>query len=425
MKKKKYRFKLMNWAQDLFPYCRSLASEGNRKTLKYIKNLNNNFKLKSVKSGEIFFDWTVPQEWQIKQSYILSQEGKKIANFKENNLHVVNYSRSINKKINYNLLKKKVFTLKNNPNAIPYVTSYYYKNWGFCLKFNDFKKLNKKQKYLAYIQSKHFNGKMDYAELTIKGKSTKTILICSYICHPSLANNELSGPLIIAALSKILRPSKYTVKLILIPETIGAITYISKNLQSLKKNLVAGFNLSCVGDGGPYSLVSSINENTYADKVANRVLGKKNNFKKYSFMERGSNERQFGCQNLNLPFVTICRSKFGTYKEYHTSDDNLSFISEKNLQDSLKCVLELVEEVQKNKIFIKNTICEPFLTKHNLVSTTGTGKSVKFRELQNVIAYIGTNYDLKELSKKLNIPFVKIKKIINIIQKKKIIKEYL
>jgi aminopeptidase-like protein len=297
------------------------------------------------------------------------------------------------------------------------------------MRHNDFKKLRNNQKYKVLIKSRHFRGVMNYTEMVIKGKSKKEILVCSYICHPSLANNELSGPLIIMALSKILRPSKYTIRLLLIPETIGAITYIAKNYKRLKNNLVAGFNLSCMGDNGPYTLISSINENTYSDKIATRIIKKRKNFKKLSFLKRGSNERQFGCQNLNLSFTTICRTRFGDYKEYHTSDDNLNFISEKNLVNSLKCILEIIKDIQNNQIFVKNVYCEPFLTKYGMIHTTSSVKNtinnIKEKNINNVISYVSKNYDLRELSKKIKIPINKLKSIIAKLKSKKIIKEYI
>ena len=187
----------------------------------------------------------------------------------------------------------------------------------------------------------------------------------SYICHPSMANNELSGPLVIMALSKILKPSKYSIRLLLIPETIGAIAYINKNYRKLKKNLIAGFNLTCVGDNGPFTLISSKEGNTYADKIANRVLAKTRKYKKLSFLERGSNERQFGCQNLDFSFVTICRTRFTDFKEYHTSDDNLDKISEINLKKTLRQIFLIIKEIQNNKIFIKKMNCEPFFQNIN------------------------------------------------------------
>tara|TARA_B100001027_G_C16265943_1_gene332083 strand:+ start:1249 stop:2496 length:1248 start_codon:yes stop_codon:yes gene_type:complete len=415
----------MKWANDLFPICRSLTGEGNRKTLRYIKKINRNFKIKSFKSGEKFYDWKIPLEWKIKNAYIKDKLGLKIVDFKKNNLYVLNYSTPIKKKLNFLKLKKNIFTLKKSPSLIPYATSYYKKRWGFCMEYKKFKNFRNNQKFDVLIDSKHFKGKMDYAELVIKGKSKKTILICSYICHPSLANNELSGPLVLTALSKILKPSKYTIKLLLIPETIGAIAYIKKNLNFLRQNLVAGINISCVGDKGKFSLISSLNESTYADKISLRIL-KKRNFKKYSFLDRGSNERQFGCQNLNLPFVTICRSRFGEYKQYHTSADNLKILSEKNLRESTILIKDIIYEIQKNRIFLKNTICEPFLTKYNLVNLIGGPKKDRyFQEIQNIIAYVGKDFDIKELSIKLKMNFKKTLEIIMHLKKKRILKEFL
>ena len=421
----KFNFKIMKWANDLFPICRSLTGEGNRKTLRYIKKINRNFKIKNFKSGEKFYDWKIPLEWKIKNAYIKDKLGLKIIDFKKNNLYVLNYSTPIKKRLNFLRLKKNIFTLKKSPSLIPYATSYYKRRWGFCMEYKKFKNFRNNQKFDVLIDSKHFKGKMDYAELVIKGKSKKTILICSYICHPSLANNELSGPLVLTALSKILKPSKYTIKLLLIPETIGAIAYIKKNLNFLRQNLVAGINISCVGDKGKFSLISSLSESTYADKISLRIL-KKRNFKKYSFLDRGSNERQFGCQNLNLPFVTICRSRFGDYKQYHTSADNLKILSEKNLRESTILIRDIIYEIQKNRIFLKNTTCEPFLTKYNLVNLIGGPKKDRyFQEIQNIVAYAGKDFDIKELSIKLKINFKKVLEIIMKLKKIRILKEFL
>ncbi len=422
---KKFNFKIMKWANDLFPICRSLTGEGNRKTLRYIKKINRNFKIKNFKSGEKFYDWKIPLEWKIKNAYIKDKLGLKIIDFKKNNLYVLNYSTPIKKRLNFLRLKKNIFTLKKSPSLIPYATSYYKRRWGFCMEYKKFKNFRNNEKFDVLIDSKHFKGKMDYAELVIKGKSKKTILICSYICHPSLANNELSGPLVLTALSKILKPSKYTIKLLLIPETIGAIAYIKKNLNFLRQNLVAGINISCVGDKGKFSLISSLSESTYADKISLRIL-KKKNFKKYSFLDRGSNERQFGCQNLNLPFVTICRSRFGDYKQYHTSADNLKILSEKNLRESTILIRDIIYEIQKNRIFLKNTTCEPFLTKYNLVNLIGGPKKDRyFQEIQNIVAYAGKDFDIKELSIKLKINFKKVLEIIMKLKKIRILKEFL
>ena len=340
----KYKsIKMMNWAKDLFPINRSITGKGLRKTIKYIKNnINNQFRVYSIKSNTKVFDWKIPFEWKVSKGYIKEINGKIICDFKNNNLHLLNYSKKINKIMNFSELKKYIFYKKDRPNAVPYLTSYYKRSWGFCLSYNQFKKMKKNIKYKVLIESSHFKGKLNYTEMLIKGKSSKEIIIMSYICHPSMANNELSGPLVIMSLSKILKPGKYSIRLILIPETIGAIAYIKRNYYRLKNNLIAGFNLTCVGDDGPFTLISSKEGNTYADKIARRVLSKKRRFNDLSFLKRGSNERQFGCQNLNLPFVTISRTRYLDFKEYHTSDDNLKKISEVSLQKTLQQIILII-----------------------------------------------------------------------------------
>jgi len=417
--------KMMPWARDLFPINRSISGKGIRKTIKYIqKKISKKFKNKKISTNSKVYDWKIPKEWDIKKAYILDHQGQKICDFKENNLHLLGYSKSVNKILNYNSLKKNIYFLKDKPNAIPYRTSYYKKKWGFSLAFNQFKKLKKNSKYRVVVESRHFKGHLNYTEMLIKGKSKKEILFVSYICHPSMANNELSGPLIIMALAKILKPKKYSIRLLLIPETIGAIAYINKNFNHLKKNLIAGFNLSCVGDKGPFTLISSKEENTYADKIAKRVLSKTNKFKIRSFLDRGSNERQFCCQNLNFPFVTICRTRFGDFKEYHTSEDNLNVISESNLKKTLKQMLLINNEIQKNKIFEKKIKCEPFFTKYNLIRTTRIGSNKLETDLSNLTAYVDRNYDLSELSKLFGKSKKYLSKNLKILVNKKIIREF-
>ncbi len=398
---------LKKWAKDLFPLNRTLAGKFNRLTLNYIKqNINKNFVIKKVKSGTKIFSWTIPKEYLVTEAVLKDEDNNIICDIKNNNLHVVGYSRSINKWLSYKELKKNIFISEKIPSAIPYVTSYYKKNWGFCMSKNDFLKLNKKKKYNPKIKSKFISGNMNYSEMLLKGKSKKEILICSYICHPSLANNELSGILAISMLSKVLKKSKYSIRLLLIPETIGAIFYIKKRLNFLKSNLIAGFNLTCVGLNGPYSVISSISADTYADKITERIGSKYSNFKKINFLERGSNERQFGCQNLNLPFVTICRKKFGDYKEYHTSADNLNVLNYKTIKETVNFIKKIIDEINKNKIYKKKDFCEPFLSNKNLINNFATlenMKSIKRKSISDFLAHVDKNHDLKSLEKKLKI----------------------
>lgn len=415
---------LMKIAKEVFPLNRSLTGSGTLKTLKFFTKINNQISIKSVKSGQKVFDWKIPNEWNVNSAYFEDEKKKRYCDFKKNNLHLIGYSVKKKGRFSYNELIKKIHFIKNKPNSIPYVTSYYKKDWGFCLSYRDFKKLNKKQKFFVNIDTKLKEGLMHYGEVTIKGKSKKQILIVSYVCHPSMANNELSGPLVALKLSKMLKKSKYTVKIIFIPETIGAIYYIKKNLSELKRNLIAGINLSCVGDNKNFSYISSVNENTYSDLIIKRVL-KNQKFKKFSFEKRGSNERQFGCQNLNLPFVTLCRSRFGDYKEYHTSLDNLNIISNKSLNGTVKILKKFVEEIQKNQIFIKDIFCEPFLFKYNLINNISKFEKGKNRDIKNICAFTNKNIDTKELKNKFKINKKKLKRMIKELSRKKIIKEFI
>jgi aminopeptidase-like protein len=399
--------KLKLWAKELFPLNRSLAGKNNRLTLKYFKNnINKNFRIKGVKSGTKIYSWTIPKEYSISKGVLKDEDNNIICDINDNNLHAVGYSKPINKWMNFQELKKKIFFSSKAPNAIPYVTSYYKKDWGFCLSKKNFLKLNKNKKYHAEIQSKFINGNMNYGEMLIKGKSKKEIIICSYICHPSLANNELSGMLAVGLLSKILKSNKYTIRLLLIPETIGAIYYVHKRLKFLKNNLVAGFNLSCVGVDGPYTLISTIKKDTYAEKIVSRVGSKYSNFKILSFNKRGSNERQFGCQNLNLPFVTICRKKFGDYKQYHTSEDNLKILNYKTIIETVNFIKKIISEINQNEIYKKKDYCEPFLSKSNLINNFGTFENMKNKNRKSIsdfLAYVDKSHDLKSLKKKLKI----------------------
>ena len=410
-------------AKELFPINRSLTGPGNLKTLKILKKQSSILKIKSVNTGYKCFDWKVPLEWSVNDAYIIDPDGKKICDLKENNLHLVGYSTKFFGKLKYNQLIKKLHYLKDKPDAIPYVTSYYKKNWGFCISYNKFKKLKKRGYYKIFIDSKLKKGKMLYAEGLVKGKSKKEILITSYICHPSMANNELSGPLVLTKLANLLKPGKFTIRLLLIPETIGAIFYIKKNFKNLKKNLISGINLSCVGDNGPYTIISTLNNNTYIDLIANRILNKRKNTFKYSYDYRGSNERQFGCQNLNFPFITFCRSRFMDYPEYHTSDDNLKIISNKNLLQSLKFIIDIIKEIQSNRQFRKKIICEPFLTKYKLINTTSKSGNNYNNLVSKILPYINTNYDMKFLQEKFSLNKKKINLIINLLKKNKIIEE--
>ena len=275
---------MLKWAKILFPICRSLTGKGTQKTLRFFKKINNEFKLIRFKSGTKVFDWKIPLEWNIRDAYIQHSNKKKFAEFKKNNLHVVGYSSPINKIINKKDLLKNIYTQKNQPNAIPYVTSYYKKRWGFCMSENMKKKLPN-GKYKVLIDSNLKKGFLELMEAKIKGNSKKEIFFSSYVCHPSMANNELSGPVLLNAILKYIKKNylkrKFSYRFVLLPETIGPIAYLSRFKSQLKKNIICGFNLTCVGDERAYTMIETPNGDTLADRALKFSLKDKKNFKKY------------------------------------------------------------------------------------------------------------------------------------------------
>lgn len=363
---------------QLFPINRSLTGKGTKKTLKIIKNQFNFLKIKKIKSGKKIYDWKIPEEWNVEDAYVKDKYEKKIINFKNNSLHLVGYSQPINKKINKDLLLKKIYSLPKQPNAIPYVTSYYKKNWGFCISEKQLnlirKTYNKEDKFNVVIKSNFKkNGFLHYGEALIKGKSKQEILISTYICHPSMANNELSGPIVSMGLMNYFmkKKPKKTLRFLFIPETIGSIAYIKKNFKKLKKNVIGGFLLTCIGDNKNHSFMLSKYKNSPSDEALLEAYAKLKIKKKieYSFLKRGSDERQFNSPGIDLGITSIFRSKYNTFPEYHTSLDDFNFVNYSGVLGGFQVAKQAINNLQK-KIFPKSKlICEPFLTKRNLYST--------------------------------------------------------
>ncbi len=394
---------MYRWAEDLFPINRSLTGEGVRKTLQYIKALIPELTLHEIPTGTVCYDWTVPQEWQICEAFLMDDSGNKIVDFRNNNLHVVGYSVSVDQEMSFEELDAHLYYLKELPDAIPYVTSYYTKRWGICLSYNQYKALDRTKRYRVKIDASHFQGALTYAELLIPGQSTQEIFLSTYICHPSMANNELSGPVVATALAQYLlgcNERKYSYRIVFAPETIGAICYISKHLNTLKQNVVAGFNLTTIGDDRLFSFVPSRNGNTLADRAARHILkhsGEKVVY--YSFLDRASDERQYCFPGVDLPFVTVCRSKYHEYPEYHTSLDNMDLISPKGLEGGFHMLKNVIELLEKNAIYRVTTIGEPQLGKRGLYPTVSTKESRRSIEaMMNFITYADGIKDLIEIA---------------------------
>ncbi|HBK6299322.1 TPA: DUF4910 domain-containing protein [Campylobacter jejuni] len=416
-------------ACELFPIPRSITGQGFRDSLEILnKTLGGGIlKFHSIKSGTKVFDWIVPDEWNVKEAYIITPEGEKICDFKKHNLHLLNYSEAIKKEIELEELQDHLYSIEEMPDAIPYVTSYYKRRWGFCLAHNERKKL-KKGKYKVYIDAKHDeNGVLDYADFILPStqNSKDEILISTYLCHPSMANNELSGPVVSIFLAKWLlglKERKYNYRFVIIPETIGSIVYLSKHLEYLKKHVKAGFTLSCLGDNNTYSLIHTPKENTLSDKVALHTLKNKENFKAFSFLDRGSDERQYNSPLVNLGIVGVCRTKHGEYKQYHTSKDDLNFISEKGLMGGLQSMQEMILNLEINAVYKNTIICEPNLGKRNLYIEFSK-RSGRVENILSFLAYCDGENDIIDIANLLNMQAYEFKKLLEKILEYKLIRK--
>ena len=400
--------KIHEFAYDLWPLNRSLTGEGVRNTLERIRNHLPNLVIKSISSGTKAFDWKIPQEWFVREAYIITPQGEKICDFSKNNLHLLGYSTPFNGKMSLNELKKHLYTIPEQPDAIPYITSYYSERWGFCLSQDEYNNLVDGE-YQIKIDSNLFNGELNYGELIIPGKSKKEVFISTYICHPSMANNELSGPTVVTFLGKWLElcEREYTYRIIFIPETIGSIAYLSINHEDLKNNVFAGYNVSCVGDDRAYSYVPSRNGSTISDEIAKHVLKwTDRKFVSYSWLDRGSDERQYCSPGIDLPIASILRTKYGEYPEYHTSLDNLEdVVTAEGLDGGYWAIRKALEIIERNKKFKVTVFCEPQMGKRGLYPTLSTKKSgEEVRLMMDFISLCDGITSLLNIAELLNVP---------------------
>ncbi len=406
---------------------RSLTGKGNRRTLFEIKKILRNLSIKEIRSGTKIFDWKIPLEWNIKNAYILKPDGKKICEFKKNFLHVVGYSTKINKSINLIQLKKHLFSVPKQPKAIPYVTSYYKKFWGFCITHFEKKKL-KPGNYKVFIDSSHTKGSMTYGEYIKKGKYKKEILLSTYICHPMMANNEGSGITVLTYLAKYLSNlnTKFTYRILFNPETIGSLAYLSKNYQQLKKNVVGGYVLTCIGDEKKFSLLKSKNKNSITDYAAEYTFNsEKVKFNLYDWSKRGSDERQYCSPKIDLPISSIMRSKYLEYKEYHTSLDKLDkVVTYRGLTESLKMLIKIIKLLEKSDYLVSTYPGEPNLGKRNLYPKISNKKNTNLTyDLLNILTWADGKTPIFEIIKRCNFSDKKFNYLLKILINNSLIKK--
>lgn len=357
----------------LFPICRSITGDGLRRTLNLLREITN-FQLHEVPSGTVCYDWTVPDEWNVRDAYVADSIGRRVIDFQQNNLHLVNYSIPFEGTLTYYELAPHLHTLPDLPTAIPYRTTYYNRVWGFCLTHAQFQKLDKKEKYHVVVDTTLAPGALTYGETILPGSSGKEFLISTYVCHPSLANDNLSGVVLWTLLLRELsgRTLRHSYRFVIAPETIGALAYIAGNEQAVKA-LTGGLVATTVAGPGRFGYKRTFRGDSIVDRSVRltfRELGLE--FTEYPFDVNGSDERQYSTPGLRVPVGTICKDKYYEYPYYHTSLDNLEFVSAANLVETLKIYTLAIEKLEQNRTYRSlNLIGEPMLGKRGLYPKMG------------------------------------------------------
>lgn len=407
---------MYRYLERLFPICRSLTGKGVRETFAILQEIAP-LNLTEVPSGTKVFDWIVPPEWNVRDAYVADSSGRHVIDFKRHNLHLMGYSMPFEGNVSIEELQKHLYSLPELPGVIPYVTSYYQQRWGFCLSDQQRQEL-KDPFYQVKVDSTLEPGSMTMGDLVIPGDTKDEVFFSTYICHPSMANNELSGPIVAAFLAKELlsRPKRrYTYRFAFVPETIGAIAYLSKHLHHLRKHVKAGYVITCVGDPGPYSYLETRLGDTLSDRVAQHVLDHiDGDTRWYSWLQRGSDERQYGWPGVDLPMGSLMRTKYGEYPEYHTSADDLDFVRPKALGQSLDMYLKAIDVLENNRIYRCTTLCEPQMGRRGLYPTVSTRTSgLSARELVDILAYSDGKTDLLDIADRLHKPVWECKESIH------------
>jgi aminopeptidase-like protein len=399
---------MMALIEELFPICRSITGNGLRQTLKILQH-HIPLVVNEVPSGTRAFDWVVPYEWNVRDAYIAQQDGKRIVDFSENNLHIVQYSQPINATMSLAELRSHLYTLPDRPDWIPYRTSYYTENWGFCLTHRQMSSL-RDERYRVVIDTDLVPGHLSYGELLIPGQVDNTVLFSCHICHPSLANDNLSAIAVATMLARhilTLRP-RYSYRFLFVPGTIGSLVWLARN-ESEVGRIVHGLVLSCLGDDGGMTYKQSRRGNAVIDRVVAHVLGHDAATHRIRpFTPYGYDERQYCSPGFNLPVGCLTRTPNGEYPEYHSSADNLSLVRPENLGHSLFMLRQIVAAIERDTIYRnRNPKGEPQLGRRGLYAAIGGERTAKSEHMALlwVLNLADGNHSLLDISEQAGLPF--------------------
>jgi aminopeptidase-like protein len=397
----------------LYPICRSITGVGLRETLRIIQE-QIPIELREVPTGTKVFDWTVPKEWNIRDAWIKDSTGQRLLDFQQLNLHVVNYSSPIHRRMPFAELKDHLFTAPGHPDWVPYRTSYYEENWGFCLSEKQLVHFREDGEYDVCIDSSLETGYLTYGELLLKGERTEEVLISCHVCHPSLANDNLSGIALAVELARRLAdlPRRYSYRFLFIPGTIGSITWLAQN-EEIVSRIRHGLVLTCVGDAGHITYKRSRRGDAEIDRAFNHFLKHSGEpYRVIDFSPYGYDERQFCSPGFNLPVGCLMRTPHGEFPEYHTSADNLEFVRAEALADSMVKCFAVIDTLEHNRSYLNtNPKCEPQLGRRGLYQGLGADESRRVRQMALlwILNLSDGEHSLLDIAERANLPFAIIK----------------
>jgi aminopeptidase-like protein len=400
-------------AAELFPICRSITGDGVRDTLDILSR-HVPIDVTEIPTGTPILDWTVPKEWNIRDAYIRDASGRRVVDFRASNLHVMSYSVPVNRTMPLAELKPYCHTLPDQPDRIPYRTSYYKEQWGFCLAHRVLKSLPDGD-YDVCIDSTLEDGVLRYGECVIPGATDEEFLISAHVCHPSLANDNLSGIAVAVRLAQLLReaPRRYTYRFLFAPTTFGSIAWLAQN-DDCTPRIRFGVSLACLGDAHPPAYKRSRRGDAEIDQAFEYVLERSGrSFELRPFTPYGYDERQYGSPGYNLPFGCFMRGIHGEFPEYHTDADNLDFIRPEHLADSLCCLADVVDTVEMNGRFLNlKPKGEPQLGRRGLYTAYGAPAERRAFEIALlwVLNFSDGEHSLLEIARQSGYPLVVVRR---------------
>jgi len=418
---------LLNLIKELYPICRSITGEGVRETLKIIQK-RVPLEIQEVPSGTKVFDWTVPLEWNVTDAYVMNREGKRVIDFQSHNLHLMSYSVPVRKKMGLEELRPHLFSLPAHPEWIPYRTSYYKENWGFCMRHVDFEELSDEE-YDVVIDSTLQAGSLTYGELYLPGEASDEVLVSCHVCHPSLCNDNLSGITVAVKLAETMaaRSRRYSYRFLFIPGTIGSITWLAQNEQ-IVPCIRHGLVITGVGDAGNVTYKKSRQGNAEIDRAMTHVLrhsGEAHSI--IDFFPYGYDERQYCSPGFNLPVGCFMRTLHGQYPEYHSSADNLDLVRSESLSRSYADCLQTFELLEGNRVYVsQNPRCEPQLGRRGLYRAVAGQQENQCRELALlwVLNMSDGRHALLDIADRADLPFGQIQSAAQALVEAGLLNEY-